>query len=902
MSQFSNLSDRNLLFGILAIQVNFIDQDGLVSALQAWLLNKKKVLSEILVEQKQLTSEQVNIMELLVSQHLKAHQDETTKSLQALASIPVGVLTLKDEDLQASIAISCQDCDAKTAPFLRDSTGTTSRYVKLRHHADGGQGRVFVALDSELHREVALKECIPEVARNANSQHRLVMEAEITGGLEHPGIVPVYGLGTYTDGRPYYAMKFIRGDSLHTAIQRFHDGTQPAQRVVERRLEFRQLLRRFVDMCNAVGYAHSRGVVHRDLKPKNVMLGKFGETLVVDWGLAKVGNSPRQSFSDEEEASLRPTSGSSIEKTMDGSQIGTPAFMSPEQANGRIAEIGPATDIYGLGATLYVLLTGKLPFEAPTRFELLEKVRNGSLTPPRIVQPTTPAALDAICCKAMSRRPSLRYESALQLAADIEHWLADEPVTAFAEPWSLRFLRWGRRHRSAVIASVVFLLCSTVALAANLAMVSAEQKRTDQQRQLAVANYRTSREQSYKIIKLIESSEPEFAQVPLLHEHRSDLLQTASDACRTFLEQDPDDLDLKVRAANIFRYAANFHRLTYSFSTAQSLYEESFALHQRLATQPSVSQLLELSSIQRELGVCQVAAGNLKQASVSLAKSREFGELAMQQSPERPDVRRTLALVMLDIANLEFNLNHNSEHLERVREILKVSVDLFQENLQEPKPSARHPYEPLLLALALNQRAILERKSGQLELAQKTHSEADKLLRELRDAKLKNVNENDVTHVLAECQVEQSQTWAVMNQPNFLTNAEKNVLLAVKNLQLLEISFPKLPTYQESLAKAEIVLGKLRLQAQNIAGALEAFQAAKAQLEKLIATHEGIASLNGELAEACMGLGLAAKQSQDEKSVVLFEQAETALRDAMRLSPDAARWRETLEELSAARK
>ena len=235
-----------------------------------------------------------------------------------------------------------------TGPYIPASTnGVESRYHILRPHARGGLGEVFVALDRELQREVALKEIQDRHADDLHSRARFVLEAEITGGLEHPGIVPVYGLGAYADGRPFYAMRFIRGDSLQDAIKRFHAAEGPSRDAGERTLALRGLLRRFVDVCNALAYAHARGVLHRDLKPANVMLGKYGETLVVDWGLAKAAGRAEEA-GDSEEATLRPRSASDSAPTQLGAVMGTPSYMSPEQAAGRVDQLGPASDIYSL--------------------------------------------------------------------------------------------------------------------------------------------------------------------------------------------------------------------------------------------------------------------------------------------------------------------------------------------------------------------------------------------------------------------------------------------------------------------------------------------------------------------------------------------------------------------------
>src|SRR5262249_15034798 len=324
-----------------------------------------------------------------------------------------------------------------------------SRYRPLRWHAKGGLGEVLVALDQEINREVALKRIQACLADDAQNRARLLLEAEITGRLEHPGVVPVYGLGLYPNGQPYYAMRFIQGDSLKDVIRQFHEADRPGRDPGEHSLAFRALLRRFIDVCNAVAYAHSRGVLHRDLKPANVMLGKFGETLVVDWGLAKVISCSEEARTASD-VTLRPASAGVLIPTQAGAVVGTPAYMSPEQAGGQLDRIRPVSDVYSLGATLYELVTGQAPFGGGDALEVLLKVREGRFRRPRQVKGGVPPALEAICLKAMALQPEERYATAQDLAADIEHWLADEPVRAYPEPLTTRLRRWRRRHRPLV--------------------------------------------------------------------------------------------------------------------------------------------------------------------------------------------------------------------------------------------------------------------------------------------------------------------------------------------------------------------------------------------------------------------------------------------------------------------
>ena len=312
----------------------------------------------------------------------------------------------------------------------------SERYQPLRLHARGGLGEVHLAEDAELRRQVALKRIRPEQADDPDSRRRFLREAEITARLQHPAIVPVYGLAADRNGRPAYAMRFVEGESLDAAIRGFHE-SRDFQSLV-----FRQLLGHFVAVCQAVAYAHSRGVVHRDLKPANVMLGSFGETYVVDWGVARTLDGSAETAGGVSSGDGDP------DRTEIGSVVGTPSYMSPEQAAGRWDLLGPAADVYSLGAVLYCLLTGRPPVMQDSWPDMQERIERGDFPPPRQLDPAVPRPLDAICRKALAVNSAARYTSAVDLAADVERWLADEPVSADREPWRDRARRWVKRHRS----------------------------------------------------------------------------------------------------------------------------------------------------------------------------------------------------------------------------------------------------------------------------------------------------------------------------------------------------------------------------------------------------------------------------------------------------------------------
>ena len=326
-----------------------------------------------------------------------------------------------------------------------------SRISSLAFHARGGLGAVYVGEDRGLHRRVAVKFIHRNLARDPASRQRFELEAEVTGRLEHPGVVPLYGVGESDGNRLFYAMRFVDGSTLDESIRRYFEleRERPGGNIVE----FRELLSSFVSVCKTIAYAHNRGIVHRDIKPENILLGRYGETLVVDWGLA-LPFLREERFRQSGEKTLMPSGGSGSGSSSSHG-AGTPAYMSPEQAS-ELAPT-PAADVYCLGATLYKILTGVPPVSANTLSDIKTRILEGRIARPSSLVRNIPLPLEAICRKAMSLQPSDRYATALDLARDVERFLADEAVLAYNEPLSARLSRVGRRHRLATQVAVAGL-------------------------------------------------------------------------------------------------------------------------------------------------------------------------------------------------------------------------------------------------------------------------------------------------------------------------------------------------------------------------------------------------------------------------------------------------------------
>jgi tetratricopeptide (TPR) repeat protein len=505
-------------------------------------------------------------------------------------------------------------------------------------------------------------------------------------------------------------MRFVSGRTLTESAADYH-----RKRVAgtATRLDLAGLLDAFVSVCRAVAYAHSRGILHRDLKGVNVVLGNFGEVFLVDWGLAKSGAGDTGAA----DAGKAVETSSVYAETQAGALAGTPAYMAPEAAAGE-----PATrqsDIYGLGAILYEILVGHAPYSGSGVADVLSQVLAGEPAAVRSVNPSVPPALEAICRKAMARHPAQRYACAEEVATEVRRWLADETVSAYPEPWPARAARWARRHRTPVIAAAVLLLTTALASSVAAALVWREQRLTRAEQINAAKNADAAIEVVRNLSTYVETYEMAAGSSP--ENQRWLNLDKALASYERLLELHPEDPFVRWNVARMYRMHANLSRFLDKLDDAERSYEKAIRLFDQLAADyPEKSDYREVGALTlRDFSQFLQRLGRNQAAARMMDDTIRLFEDLLRSHPKEAKYQRHVALLLMGRSDRELQLGRLSESEQSARR----SAALYTQ-LAELAGSRPEPIDPLFHAMAEHNLAVALREQGRIDEALAAHDRA----------------------------------------------------------------------------------------------------------------------------------------------------------------------------------
>jgi serine/threonine protein kinase/Flp pilus assembly protein TadD len=647
----------------------------------------------------------------------------------------------------------------------------------------GGMGVVYRATGSTLGREVAVKVLSDRFALDSCATRRFIDEARITAQLQHPGIPPVHDLGTLPDGRPFLAMKLIKGQTLDALL-----ASRP-----EPSAERGRFVAVFEQLCQAVAYAHAHGVIHRDLKPANVMVGAFGEVQVMDWGLAKVLGAWLGERTDPEQkaaTAVRIPRESDDPLTLAGSVLGTPAFMAPEQAAGAVATIDRRSDVFGLGAVLAVVLTGRPPFVADTQESTRLKAAQGDVGEcfARLGASGADPDLVALCQRCLAPRPEDRPAdagevakavAALRAAAEERARRAElERVEALARAAEQR-----RRRRLLLAASGIIALVLLAGLSVSL-------WQTRRARQ-ALADEQKARQQAFAALESITSDlvERKFAQGAMLTEEDRAFLRGIIAQLEAFAAIKGDDIDSRVvRAAGRLRVGTMRYRLG-ELKEAERDYDQAVSLHKQLAAdfpnQPEVRQ--RLASSHNNRGLLLRDTGRLPEAEKDLDQALSLQKQLAADFPSRPEFRRELA----------GSHSNRGVLLRGTGRLPQAEKDYGQAVSLQKQLAADFPSRPEFrqdLASSHNNRGVLLSNTGRLKEAERDFDQAVSIRKQLA------ADFPSRPEFRRELATSHSNRGLLLRQTGRLPQAEKDYGQAVSLQKQLSADFPSRPEYRQELA------------------------------------------------------------------------------------------------------
>jgi tetratricopeptide (TPR) repeat protein/tRNA A-37 threonylcarbamoyl transferase component Bud32 len=740
-------------------------------------------------------------------------------------------VTPSDDPLIAQLcrlrAFSATDRAGDTVVDPEPEALAIAGYEVLQRLGAGGMGVVYKARHKELSRLVALKMIRGSAAADAEQLARFRREAQAAARLQHPNIVQVYEVGVCA-GRPYLALEYLDGGSL---AQQLTAGPRPARLAAEL----------VATLARAVEAAHQQGVLHRDLKPANVLLTADGMPKVADFGLAKWLPGPT------EEATSTPS-----QHTQSGALLGTPNYMAPEQALGKSTELGPAADVWALGAILYETLTGRPPFQAPTILETLEQVRMQEPVPPRRLQPKLSRDLEAICLKCLEKEPARRYRSAEALADDLERWRRGEPIAARPVSAASRAGRWCRRNpMPATLGGAAALLLATIlaTLSVSTILIWRAQQKTqealeqeERARQEADANFRMACAVVNQELHQVQAKL--LADVPQMTTVQRVLAENALKFYRDLPPARQSERVVRLGLAQAHVGVGLANRKLGQHAAAAAALDEGIAILDKLAADfPDVVEYpYERALAWARLGEIHYVSAAMGPAEKAYTRARELFQTLTPAFPPRSQCHEALADVQHDLATVLDDSGRSSEAIALYRQTLKLRQELVD---QEPTASRRRHG----LALTSHNLGVLLEATNDAAAAEKLWQRAVELHEQLV-AEFPTVS--DYRRELAR---DLTSLANLLRKSGRRAPAEAAYRRALVLRQRLAADFPDVPAYRQELAYTHNGLGLLY--GANQRPAAEAAHGEALRLrQQLVKQHPTIPAYQSELASTLNNLAL----------------------------------------------